>query len=53
MENHDYLPYDILNWFKSYLLGCTQLFQLKCSKSNLFALTLGVPQGPVLGPLFL
>uniref|UniRef100_A0A3B3DID9 Reverse transcriptase domain-containing protein n=1 Tax=Oryzias melastigma TaxID=30732 RepID=A0A3B3DID9_ORYME len=40
-----------LNWFQSYLSGRTQTVQLKSFTSPTVAVTTGVPQGSVLGPL--
>uniref|UniRef100_A0A8C4SSR3 Reverse transcriptase domain-containing protein n=1 Tax=Erpetoichthys calabaricus TaxID=27687 RepID=A0A8C4SSR3_ERPCA len=40
-----------LDLFRSYLSGCTQFVQLKAFTSQPTAVTSGVPQGSVLGPL--
>uniref|UniRef100_A0A8C4S9R2 Reverse transcriptase domain-containing protein n=1 Tax=Erpetoichthys calabaricus TaxID=27687 RepID=A0A8C4S9R2_ERPCA len=40
-----------LDWFRSYLSGRTQFVQLKTFTSQPTAVTSGVPQGSVLGPL--
>ena len=41
----------INDWFSSYLNNRTQTTELKCHISNKAAITCGVPQGSVLGPL--
>ena len=41
----------INDWFSSYLNNRTQKTELKCHISNKAAITCGVPQGSVLGPL--
>ena len=40
-----------LNWFKSYLLGRSQVTRVEQTMSNSMLVTCGVPQGSVLGPL--
>ncbi len=40
-----------LEWFKSYLIGRKQFVYLNENASELINITLGVPQGSVLGPL--
>ena len=40
-----------LNWIRSYLTGRTQAVHINSSKSNEVGLSVGVPQGSVLGPL--
>ena len=40
-----------LNWFKSYLENCKQFVSIKEKCSPLLDITLGVPQGSILGPL--
>lgn len=39
------------DWFASYLSNRKQYVQIKSHKSNLLAVTCGVPQGSILGPL--
>ena len=39
------------NWFKSYLCERLQYTQIKDSESSLKAVSHGVPQGSILGPL--
>ena len=41
----------INDWFSSYLSNRTQATELKCHISNKAAITCGLPQGSVLGPL--
>ena len=40
-----------LAWFHDYLTGRTQVVSAGCSRSQEYALTTGVPQGSVLGPI--
>ena len=40
-----------LGWFKSYLTGCKQFVSIGSSSSSLLEISLGVPQGSILGPL--
>ena len=40
-----------LKWIRSYLTGRTQAVHINSSKSNEVSLSVGVPQGSVLGPL--
>ena len=40
-----------LNWFKSYLLGRSQVTRVQQTVSDSMLVTCGVPQGSVLGPL--
>ena len=40
-----------LNWFKSYLLDCKQVFRIGKETSDYCPITSGVPQGSILDPL--
>ena len=40
-----------LDWFKSYLKNRTHFVEIDGCKSDTSAMTLGVPQGTILGPL--
>ena len=41
----------ILSWFKSYFSNKKQYFSVKNSSSSMSNITLGIPQGSVLGPV--
>ena len=41
----------MLSWFKSYLSNRKQYVSVKTSSSSISNITLGVPQGSVLGPV--
>jgi len=58
--NHDILLYKLQNydvrgivnqWFKSYLSGRKQITSVRNSYSDIGSVTVGVPQGSVLGPV--
>ena len=40
-----------LNWFSSYLGNHSQFVQIGQNKSDIIPITVGVPQGTILGPL--
>ena len=42
---------NLLKWFESFLIGCTQSLICDGSQSKSIMVTFGVPQGTVLGPL--
>ena len=42
---------ETLKWFKSYLTDREQITHFKGTKSNPLTITMGVPQGSILGPL--
>ena len=41
----------VINWFASYLIGCTQYVRSSANISTPSAVSYGVPQGSVLGPI--
>ena len=49
--NHEILLNNMLKWFQSYLSHCKQYVSVNGQSSELLAITCGVPQGSVLGPL--
>ena len=43
---------DVIRWFRSYLSDRRQLVELSGTLSSSAAISCGVPQGSILGPLF-
>ena len=41
----------VYNWFENYLTGRRQYVEIEESRSNIYQIECGVPQGSILGPL--
>ena len=51
LENSFGITGTVLQWFHSYLTGRSQFIEINDTKSSVRDLTVGVPQGTVLGPI--
>ena len=49
LKNSCGIPRTVLQWFHSYLSGRSQFVEINNTKSSVRGLTVGVPQGAVLG----
>ena len=52
LENSFGITGTVLRWFHSYLSGRSQFVEINDTKSSVRDLTVGFPQGSVLGPIF-
>ena len=51
LENSFGITGNVLQWFHSYLTGRSQFVEINDTKSSVRDLTVGVPEGSVLGPI--